>query len=209
MGGETKAGALRYAGRAWTQVSEPVKKSIGIIFIESGAHLKEASEQAQTRRSLIWFNRVALFIIVPLVMLAHLIPDIREGRQRDAIIDVVICVPLFLFLWAIGIFPTQKNESRRYQKFYRRLTGQEETQVSCEFDENGFLITGSNEVATHHPWKSVIRAMERPLGLVFYTGPKIFHWFPKRVFVAPAHYDALIDLVQAKVSNFERLNAKS
>ncbi len=186
-------------------MSEPVTKSIGITYTENGALLQEATAQPKHGRVPLWVFKLFLVLVVP-INCAQLIPDLRAGNQTGVWIDIVFFVSFFWVFWFIGVFPNKKGELRRYQKAYRQTTGRDESQASCEFNDGGLLIVASEGVTTHLPWPSVSRVVEHPLGLVFYTGPKTFRWYPKRYFVAPFHYDALIDLVQAKVPSFERLH---
>jgi hypothetical protein len=60
--------------------------------------------------------------------------------------------------------------------------------------------------AAHYPWNTIVRVIERPQGLLVYTGPAIFFWFPKTVFASENDFAAAKRLLESKVTDFRKSN---
>jgi hypothetical protein len=189
-----------------------VQQAIRISYVENADHLMEATEEAQMPTQAIpkWVQNTFIGLVIAGALLAAFIEESRKGVEKGILLISALAVIGILCFWivvfrALGLGKPSKRNRKSYEKWYRKLTGRDQTQVVCEFGEAGFLVTGEGGVSNHSPWPTVVRAVERPKGLLVYTAPQIFNWFPKTVFASEADYDSLLQLVATKVAKFERI----
>lgn len=184
---------------------------IRVTYRESGAFLAEAARQSPFQpkeRTWLWVTAVVA------VFLFAFGKVMWEEFRNGASLKVLILSGLFVCVIGVGcfllfnrLFGTRKTNQSYYEKLYRQQTGKDETTVICEFGEVGFLVTTEGGVATHFPWPSVVNAIERQTGLLIFTGPQLFHWFPRAAFASETDFRAVLAMVTDKVSKFERPRA--
>jgi hypothetical protein len=186
---------------------------VRVTYLESGAHRAEAAKQAPVKsreRTWPW-----IAIIVGVVVLSSgkaAWEQLRKGASpiipilSGLFVCVIVAGWFFLFQ---RLFGARKTKQEYYDKLYRQQTGKAETKVVCEFGEVGFLITTDGGVASHFPWPTVVRIVERDSGLLIFTGPELFHWFPRAAFSSTADFSAVLALIADKVPNFERPRASA
>jgi hypothetical protein len=183
-------------------MSDPIR----IAFKDNAEHMLEANEQAPEYRKFhlrIWLFLAFIFGVVPI---PNLIMQIRAGQPRYAIENLTILSGMFFLVWLFGIVPTKRNRLRYCKKAYRRLHGRDEMNVECEFGEAGFEHSTDQGTTSQHLWSSVQKAVERPGGILIYTGPRVIIWYPKRYFKSADSYEQLLQIIQRTVTNFQRLN---
>src|SRR5262249_36197984 len=122
--------------------------------------------------------------------------------------DVVISIGIVFVIAALLLLVRSSRAITRYwfRKQYRKRTGRDESKVVCEFGDVALFISTEGGVASHYPWGAIVRGVERPLGLLVYTGPEVVFWFPKSAFGSEADYFSAIRLVQSKVADFRRIS---
>lgn len=181
-------------------VSEPIR----IGYTEDGAFMLEGTEMMwRSNKARPWQKWLNL-AIVPLVCA---VMALNWAHQQDWLgvgIALAVMVPLFWFVWRTS-FPTKRSQLKRYQKMYVQTLGREQTLVTCEFGKGGYATTTDQGNTSQQTWASLVKAVENPEGLLFYTAPKIARWFPKRLF-SPADYERVIEIVRANVANFQSVN---
>ena len=179
---------------------------IRISYRESADHLMDGNEQAAPSRPFRWGLWPAiLFGIVILTIFRA-----ASERSYSGGIDwkgVVISIGIVLFLAALLLLVRNGRAiSRRiYRSAYRKRTGRDESKVVCEFGDVALFVSTEGGVASQYPWGAIVRAVERPTGLLVYHGPGAFHWFPKTAFTSEADYAATKRLLESKVADFRKL----
>jgi hypothetical protein len=190
-------------------MSAPVEKTVRITYVENGAYLMEAATQVRAG----FFNRNAIRLIMltvfVIIILTHVIPDARRGSGKDIVIDLVIGISLLLYMWILGVFGSKRRRLKAFNKKYSHATGRDQTKVSCEFSGTGLLITAEDGLKTELPWSSIYRTVLYPSGIIFYTAPEQYRWFPERFFFSPDDYNDLNKILQAKIRKIERAHVKS
>jgi len=186
---------------------------VRVTYLESGAHLAEAARQAPIKsreRTWLWVTVVVGILVLSMGKVAW------EESRKGVSIKILIFSTLFVCVIGAGwfflfqrLFGAKKPNQNYYDKLYRQQTGKDETKVVCEFGEVGFLITTDGGVASHFPWPTVVRVAERESGLLIFTGPELFHWFPRAAFSSTADFSAVVALIADKVPNFERPRAST
>ncbi len=192
-------------------VNVPEGAPIRVTYRESADHLVEAREQAAPSRPFRW--RLWPAILFGIVF----ITVVRAASERSYLggikwRDVVTGIGLVLFFAALLLLIQNGRAIRRpisrrlYRGSYRKQTGREESKVVCEFGDAALFISTEGGVATHYPWGAILKTIERPKGLLVYTGPEVFHWFPRNAFASEADYAAAVRLLRSKVADFQELN---
>src|SRR5579884_517053 len=182
---------------------------VRIVYTENAEFLLESSEHASDRkmakmtRLFIW----AIVFFVPVRLSINLVRDVHAMDVRDICINLVFIFGVPVFFWVFGILPTKKSYLRRSKKAYRNLTGRNETTMAYEFGDGGFSCSTHAGTTMQHPWSTISKVVEKPDGLLIYTGPKIFLWFPKRFFTSATEYEQLLQIVERKFPNFKRINS--
>jgi hypothetical protein len=199
--------------------AEPEKPGgapIRIRYVESADYFVEATEQlpavsvsVSATRTSRWQN-VLLILIVPLIpvlMFLQMRIEHRSFEWRPLVVGLVLIgiligvgILLFFLLRKRGL-PFSRNY---YRKSYRKQVGRDESNVVAEFGQEAFFISSEDGVATHIPWHTIPRAVQRPKGLFLYESDTVFRWIPKSAFASDADYAAAIDLLQAKIAKFEK-----
>jgi len=196
-------------------MNEPLVTSpIRITYRETADHVMEAMEQAKRPSPVVaeWVQNLFITLLVLGGVTMALVEQYRKGVDRKILVLGSVCTLLVVgfwlcvFKWA-GFGKGTKRSRRHYEKWYRKHTGRDTTKVVCEFGELGLLVTGEDGVATHHPWASIVRVLERPRGLLIYVGPEVFHWFPKSFFASETDYVALVELIRSKQVKLETADA--
>ena len=188
---------------------------IRISYRESGEHLMEACAEAQLATPTIpkWVQNLVLGLVMAGAVGFAFLQEARKGIETKVLLLGLLAIVgiggfWFLVFKLVGLGKPSKGNPRSWAKWYRKHIGRDESQVICEFGEVGMLITTEGGVATHHPWQSIPRVVERPAGLLVYIGPQFFHWFPRAVFTSTADFDRLLSLARQKVAKVERNDAK-
>jgi hypothetical protein len=185
---------------------------VRVTYRESGALLAEAARQSplqSKQRTWLWLGLVVALLVLSVGKVMW------EESRKGASLQMLFLVALFVCAIGAGwfflfgrLFGAKKSDQAYYDKLYRQQTGKDETTVVCEFGEVGFLVTSDGGVASHFPWPTVAKAVEREAGLLIFTGPQLFHWFPRTAFASDADFRAVVALITDKVSNFERPRAR-
>jgi hypothetical protein len=178
---------------------------IRISYRESADHLLEANEQATPSRQFRWglWPAILLGIVFLTIFRAASERSYSGGINWK---DVAISIGIVLFLAALLLLVKNSRAITRrwYRKVYRQRTGREESKVVCEFGDAALFVSTEGGVASQYPWSAIVRAVERPMGLLIYHGPGAFQWFPKTAFASEADYAATKRLLESKVADFRK-----
>jgi len=189
--------------------------SIRITYRESAEFVMEGLSQIPPNKRFnrsLWIWATIIAAIIALQIFKNVLADRTTHTPTDwprligsyGLAAVLLGSLLFaLYRWSRQPGPLSR---RYYREIYRKQTGREETQVIAEFGGEALFISTEGGIASHYPWAAVVRAVERPKGLLVYTGPELFHWFPKTAFASENDYAVVVRMVQSKVTNFSRLD---
>jgi hypothetical protein len=195
--------------------AEPEKSAgtpIRIRYIESGDYFVEATEQLPSTPVSIgrWQIGIviALLVLLPVLMLLQQSLHERTFNWKAfaaALLPALVMVAFGVLLFFVFRKPRLLFGRNYYRKSYRKQIGRDETNVVAEFGQEALFISGEGGVATHIPWQTIPRAVERPKGLFVYESDTVFRWFPKSAFASEHDYAAAVELLRTKVAKFERI----
>jgi hypothetical protein len=195
--------------------AEPGKSAgtpIRIRYIESGDYFVEGSEQLPSTPVSISRWQIGFIIVVVVLMpvLMLLQQGLHERTFNWKTFAISLLPVLFVAGFAVLLFfvfrkPRLLFGQNYYRKSYRKQIGRDETNVVAEFGQDALFISGEGGVATHIPWNTIPRAIERPKGLLVYESDTVFRWFPKSAFASEHDYAAAVELLRTKVVKFERM----
>jgi len=110
----------------------------------------------------------------------------------------------FAFVFFGFSWISQTGQRWLLKRSFRKVLTDPPTQVWFEFGEAGFLSTGKGGSTAHTPWTLVPRVMERTDGVLIFNENNAYHWLPRRAFASEHDFASLLELIAAKVNNFER-----
>ncbi len=150
---------------------------------------------------------------------AGLYDGFREGHEVRVLVIAAAGSILILGFWfwlfrRLGLFKNvpapvcqlTERDRRRVKHRYRSLAGRDENVVDCEFDGLGFRLSSDHSSATQYKWSSVVRVVERPMGLQIYFRRWTYFWFPRTAFAGVGDYPKVTSLIARHVRRFERVD---
>jgi hypothetical protein len=185
----------------------PSSPPIRFSYVESGDLLLEGREQATPSRPFRWgaWPAILLAIVVLTIFKAASERSYSGGMNLK---DVVITIGLVVFLVALLVLVKYSRfvTLPLYRRVYRKRTGRDESKIVCELGDVALFASTEGGAAAHYPWNTIVRVIERPQGLLVYTGPAIFFWFPKTAFASENDFAAAKRLLESKVTDFRKSN---
>ena len=151
---------------------------------------------------------IMVAIVMPVFLLLH---QRLERRTLDWKALAFAFLPLVVLVGFVALFFFLLRKPRLlfgrdyYRRSYRKQIGRDQSNVVAEFGQEALFISSENGVATHIPWRTIPRAVERPKGLFVYESDTVFRWFPKTAFASEAEFAAAIELMRSKVVKFEQM----
>jgi len=190
---------------------------IRIKFCENVDHFVEAQDQQPPPRPLIPEKNLNLLLGVFLVgtFIFFLFREYKKGTDWKILpfgllFFIVVCGFWLWLFKKLGLFKKRpakyvwsEKDRNRFKATYLKQTGREETLVTCEFNQDGFLLGPENEENTTHAWNNLNRVVERPKGLLIYIRKSVYFWIPRRSFIAPAEYLNLVEFLKVNVAGFQ------
>jgi hypothetical protein len=185
----------------------PSPPPIRFSYIESGDLLLEGREQAAPSRPFRWGAWPAILLAIVVLTIFKAASE-RSYSGGINLKDVVITIGIVVFLAALLVLIKYSRfiTLPLYRRAYRKRTGRDQSKVICEFGDAALLISTEGGVDSHYPWSAIVRVIERSQGLLVYTGPEMFFWFPKTALASENDFAAAKRLLESKVTDFRKSN---